>query len=163
MRGLARNAKFAARNIAAQSRWTAARVASTYGASLTYSGARLDTNFDVFPAEQVRLHAYWLAGARLAYAVRPGIELFARATNLLDQHYQDVFRYRTEGRAAMSASGWWIGDHRREIRLGDELAVNARASGELANGGALLNELDVEPEQNARARPARGISRLRWP
>jgi vitamin B12 transporter len=72
----------------------------TYGASLTYSGARLDTNFDVFPAEQVRLHAYWLAGARLAYAVRPDIELFVRATNLLDQHYQDVFGYRTEGRAA---------------------------------------------------------------
>ena len=72
----------------------------TYGASLTYSGARLDTNFDVFPAEQVRLHADWLAGARLAYAVRPEVELFARATNALDQHYQDVFGYRTEGRAA---------------------------------------------------------------
>jgi vitamin B12 transporter len=72
----------------------------TYGASLAYSGARLDTNFDVFPAEPVRLHAYLLAGARLAYTVRPGVELFARATNALDQHYQDVFGYRTEARAA---------------------------------------------------------------
>ncbi|HZC37921.1 MAG TPA: TonB-dependent receptor [Sphingomicrobium sp.] len=72
----------------------------TYGASLAYSGARPDTNFDVFPAEQVRLHAYWLAGARLAYALRPGVDLFARATNALDQHYEDVFGYRTEGRAA---------------------------------------------------------------
>ena len=72
----------------------------TYGASLAYSGARLDTNFDVFPAEQVRLNAYWLAGARLAYAVLPNLQLFARATNALNQHYQDVFGYRTEGRAA---------------------------------------------------------------
>jgi vitamin B12 transporter len=72
----------------------------TYGASLAYSGARPDTSFDVFPAEQVRLHAYWLAGARLAYALRPGVELFARAANALNQHYQEVFGYRTEGRAA---------------------------------------------------------------
>jgi vitamin B12 transporter len=72
----------------------------TYGASLAYSGASLDTNFDVFPAEQVRLHAYWLAGARIAYVVRGNVEVFVRATNLLDQHYQDVFGYRTEGRAA---------------------------------------------------------------
>jgi vitamin B12 transporter len=46
----------------------------------------------------VTLGTYWLADARLAYALRPGIELFARASNLLDQHYQDVFSYRTEGR-----------------------------------------------------------------
>jgi outer membrane cobalamin receptor len=31
--------------------------------------------------------------------VRPGIELFARGSNLLNQSYQDVFGYRTEGRA----------------------------------------------------------------
>jgi outer membrane cobalamin receptor len=31
--------------------------------------------------------------------VRPGIELFARGSNLLGQRYQDVFTYRTEGRA----------------------------------------------------------------
>jgi vitamin B12 transporter len=70
----------------------------TYGGSLAYVGARSDTNFDVFPVEGVRLHAYWLAGGRIAYAVRPGIELFARGSNLLGAHYQDVFGYRTEGR-----------------------------------------------------------------
>ena len=71
----------------------------SYGASLAYVGARGDTNFDVFPAQRVRLNAYWLAGARVAYSVRPGLELFARASNLFDARYQDVFGYRTEGRA----------------------------------------------------------------
>src|SRR3954463_7862212 len=50
---------------------------------------------------------------------------------------------------AMSASGWWIGDHRREVRLGDQLVVDAGTTGELADGSPLLNEFDVEPEQNA--------------
>ena len=70
----------------------------SYGASLAYVGAHLD-NRDVFPFDRVVLRSYWLADARLAYAVRPGIELFVRGANLLNQHYQDVFSYRTEPRA----------------------------------------------------------------
>jgi vitamin B12 transporter len=71
----------------------------TYGASLAYVGERGDTDFDVFPARSVRLNSYWLAGARIAYAISPRLQLFARASNLLDSNYQDVFGYRTEGRA----------------------------------------------------------------
>jgi vitamin B12 transporter len=71
----------------------------TYGGSIAYVGARTDTNFDVFPAATVRLKPYWLAGARIAYAIRPNLQLFARATNLFDARYEDVFGYRTEGRA----------------------------------------------------------------
>ena len=71
----------------------------SYGASIAYVGARSDTNFEVFPSQKVRLDAYWLAGARVAYAVSPHVELFARASNLFDARYQDVFGYRTEGRA----------------------------------------------------------------
>ena len=70
----------------------------TYGASLAYVGRHLD-NRDTFPFARVTLGSYWLADARIAYAIRPGIELFARGSNLLDQRYQDVFSYRTEGRA----------------------------------------------------------------
>ena len=69
----------------------------TYGASLAYVGRHLD-NRDTFPFDRVALGSYWLADARIAYAVRPGLELFARGSNLLDQKYQDVFSYRTEGR-----------------------------------------------------------------
>jgi len=71
----------------------------SYGASLAYVGDRIDTNFDAFPAQTVRLGAYWLADGRVAYAIRPGIELFARVSNALNQHYEDVFGYRTEPRA----------------------------------------------------------------
>jgi vitamin B12 transporter len=69
----------------------------TYGASLAYVGRHLD-NRDTFPFDRVALGSYWLADVRAAYSVRPGIELFARGSNLLDQKYQDVFSYRTEGR-----------------------------------------------------------------
>jgi vitamin B12 transporter len=70
-----------------------------YGTSVAYVGARGDTNFDVFPAQTVRLKSYWLAGARFGYSLRPGIELFARGSNLFNSRYQDVLGYRTEGRA----------------------------------------------------------------
>ncbi len=70
----------------------------SYGASLAYVGQHLD-NRDTFPFDRVTLGFYWLADARVAYAVRPGIEVFARGSNLLDQRYQDVFSYRTEGAA----------------------------------------------------------------
>ena len=70
----------------------------SYGASLAYVGKHLD-NRDVFPFDRLILGSYWLAGARVSYAVRPGIELFARGSNLLNQRYQDVFTYRTEPRA----------------------------------------------------------------
>jgi vitamin B12 transporter len=69
----------------------------SYGASLAYVGRHFD-NRDVFPFDRVTLGSYWLADARLAYAVRPGVELFARGSNLLGEHYQDVFSYRTEPR-----------------------------------------------------------------
>ncbi|HET9399215.1 MAG TPA: TonB-dependent receptor [Sphingomicrobium sp.] len=71
----------------------------SYGASLAYTGARTDNNFEIPPFGRVRLGSYWLAGARVAYAVRPGIELFARVANAFDDKYQDVFAYRTEGRS----------------------------------------------------------------
>jgi vitamin B12 transporter len=73
----------------------------SYGASLSYSGARVDRR-DSFPFAPVRLAAYWLAGARVGYAVTPTAELFVRASNLLAETYQDVFGYRTEGRSVFA-------------------------------------------------------------
>ena len=70
----------------------------SYGASLAFVGRHFDSR-DVFPFDRVALGSYWLAGARVAYEIRRGVELFARGSNLLDQEYQDVFGYRTEGRA----------------------------------------------------------------
>jgi vitamin B12 transporter len=69
----------------------------SYGASIAYVGAHLDLA-DNFPFDVQRLHGYWLAGARVAYAVRPAIELYARASNLFGARYEDSVGYRTEGR-----------------------------------------------------------------
>jgi vitamin B12 transporter len=70
----------------------------SYGASVAYVGAHLDSR-DSPPFDVVQLRSYWLAGARIAYAVRSGIEIFARAANAFNAHYEDVFGYRTEGRS----------------------------------------------------------------
>ena len=70
----------------------------SYGGSLAYVGRHSDQR-DTFPFDRVGLGSYWLADARVGYAVRPGVELFARTTNALNQRYQDVFGYRTERRA----------------------------------------------------------------
>jgi vitamin B12 transporter len=70
----------------------------TYGASIAYVGRHSDQR-DTFPFDRVALGSYWLANARVAFEVSSGIELFARGSNLFDQRYQDVFNYRTEGRA----------------------------------------------------------------
>ena len=67
----------------------------SYGASIAYVGDHLDTA-DNFPFEVVRLHSYWLAGARVAYAVKPGIELYVRGSNLFDARYEDSDGYHTE-------------------------------------------------------------------
>jgi vitamin B12 transporter len=67
----------------------------TYGASITYAGPHLDLE-EVFPFGIVRLKGYWLADARVAYTIRPGLELFVRGANLLDTRYQEVAGYRTE-------------------------------------------------------------------
>ncbi len=69
----------------------------SYGASLAYSGSHLD-RLEVAPFGIVRLKSYWLAGGRVAYSVRPGIELFVRGSNLFDKQYEDSAGYRTEGR-----------------------------------------------------------------
>jgi hypothetical protein len=50
----------------------------------------------------------------------------------------------------LAVSGWRIGDHRREIRLGGELAVDQRTTGELADRRAFLDELDVQRQEHSR-------------
>lgn len=70
----------------------------TYGGSIAYVGKHFDQR-DTFPFDRVSLSSYWLADARIAYAVRPGLEVFGRVSNALNQHYEDVFGYRTEPRA----------------------------------------------------------------
>jgi len=71
----------------------------TYGAAIAYTGDRIDTNFDVFPSQRVRLGAYWLASVQLAYRLFDECEALVRVANAFDDNYQDAVGYRTEGRS----------------------------------------------------------------
>jgi vitamin B12 transporter len=68
----------------------------SYGASIAYVGSHLDRE-EVQPFGIVRVDSYWLANARIAYAVTPKVELFARGSNLFNASYQEVTGYHTEG------------------------------------------------------------------
>lgn len=69
----------------------------SYGASLAYVGSRRDF-LEVQPFGIVKVDPYWLVAARVAYDIKPGMELFARGSNLLDTKYEESAGYRTEGR-----------------------------------------------------------------
>ncbi|MBA3667678.1 MAG: TonB-dependent receptor [Sphingomonas sp.] len=71
----------------------------SYGASIAYVGAHVDTDFGSFPARRIRLGAYWLAGAQFAYRLAGPLEATLRVANAFDDDYQDVVGYRTEGRS----------------------------------------------------------------
>ena len=75
---------------------TGSRGKWSYGASVSYVGSHLDVA-DNFPFGVVSLRSYWLADARLAYQIRPGLQLYARASNLFDARYEDSAGYHTEG------------------------------------------------------------------
>ena len=71
----------------------------SYGASIAYTGARIDTDFDLYPAPRVRLTPYWLASGQIAYRLLPRLDATLRVANGFNAHYQDVVGYRTEGRS----------------------------------------------------------------
>lgn len=66
-----------------------------------YGGTRTDIFFPPFPdpSEIVTLSNYWLLDLALQYRATDAITVFARGSNLLDDDYEQVFGYRTLGRA----------------------------------------------------------------
>ena len=67
-----------------------------------YGGARSDIYYPLWPepSEIVSLSDYWLVDLAAQYRATPSVTLFARASNLLDEDYEQVYGYRTPGRAA---------------------------------------------------------------
>jgi vitamin B12 transporter len=67
-----------------------------------YGGTRTDIFFPPWPdpSEIVTLSDYWLVDLAAQYQATSSIALFARATNLLDEDYEQVYGYNTPGRAA---------------------------------------------------------------
>ncbi len=68
-----------------------------------YNGHMEDTAFQLpffFPSQRVGLDPYWLINATASYKLQPGVEIFGRVENLLDQHYQEVFGFESAPIAA---------------------------------------------------------------
>jgi vitamin B12 transporter len=66
-----------------------------------YGGTRQDIFFPPWPnpSEIVNLENYWLLDLTAQYQLNDAVKLFARGTNLLDTEYEQVYGYRTPGRA----------------------------------------------------------------
>jgi vitamin B12 transporter len=67
-----------------------------------YGGSSDDIFFPPFPepSEIVSLQSYWLLDLTLGFDLTDNVNLFARASNLLDEDYEEVYGYRTAGRSA---------------------------------------------------------------
>jgi vitamin B12 transporter len=74
----------------------------TAGADGRYVGSRDDLDFTTFSFARVRLKAYALVGLSAAVdlsgAGRPGVVLRARADNVFNAAYEEVYGFRTPGR-----------------------------------------------------------------
>ncbi len=68
----------------------------------TYGGTRTDTFFPPWPnlPEEVTLANHWLVDLTAQYQLTDRINVFARANNLLDAEYEQVYGYATPGRTA---------------------------------------------------------------
>ena len=66
-----------------------------------YGGTRTDVFFPPWPnpQETVTLGDYWLFDVAAQYRATDSTTVFAKGTNLLDENYEQVFGYRTPGRA----------------------------------------------------------------
>ena len=68
-----------------------------------YNGRMDDIAFTMpffSPRLRVALDPYWLVNATVTYKLQPGVEVFARVENALDQHYQEVFGFESPPLAA---------------------------------------------------------------
>ena len=68
-----------------------------------YNGRMDDIAFTMpffSPTLRVALDPYWLVNATVSYKLQPGVEVFARVENALDQHYQEVFGFESPPLAA---------------------------------------------------------------
>ena len=81
-----------------------------------------------FPTQRVALDAYWLVNATVSYKLQPGVEVFGRVENVLDQHYQEVFGFESAPIAAYAGLKLTFGgtDGIGQPRLGETRANGQR-------------------------------------
>lgn len=76
----------------------------TVSLNADYGGTRFDRFFPPFPLapEFVALKSYWQVDVAVGLDVTPTLNLFVRATNLLDDEYEQVFGFRTAPRGVFA-------------------------------------------------------------
>lgn len=67
-------------------------------ASVDHTGSQIDSDFSTFPSTARELEAFTLVGLNAAYNVNDVVTLTLRGDNLLDEHYQEVLGYASQGR-----------------------------------------------------------------
>jgi len=78
----------------------------TIDVAAIYNGRMQDIVFPLGfpdPRDRITLDDYWLVNVSASYKVLPGVELFGRMQNVLDQHYQEVFGYNATAGATAFA------------------------------------------------------------
>jgi vitamin B12 transporter len=69
------------------------------GVDAFYVGEQIDLDFSDWPAARVELDPYTLVNARIRVPVGKRTDVTLRATNILDERYEDILGYRAPGRA----------------------------------------------------------------
>jgi vitamin B12 transporter len=67
--------------------------------NVNYVDDQLDNDFSSFPAQEVKINDYMLVDVNLSYNISDSINAYVRASNLLDDNYQDVYGFETLGQA----------------------------------------------------------------
>lgn len=66
-----------------------------------YNGQMTDRTSDInFDPVRVKLDDYWLVTAGASYKLQPGLEIYGRVENVLNEKYQEIYGYNTPGLAA---------------------------------------------------------------
>lgn len=65
-----------------------------------YNGDMDDFAFSFTETVVTTLEDYWLVNAAASYKLSPGVEVYGRVENLLNQDYQEIYGYETAGVAA---------------------------------------------------------------
>ena len=75
---------------------------ANFNIAAIYNGDAKDVAFDAnsFDLHRVTLGEYWLVRIAASYSLAPGVEVFGRVENALDEDYHEVFGYQTAGLAA---------------------------------------------------------------
>ncbi len=78
-------------------RWSDNRARATFG--VNYNGTRKDFFFQPLGNVLVNLPGAWVARAIVSYDMNPNTTIFARAENLFDSRYEEIYSYRMPGAA----------------------------------------------------------------